>query len=254
MKSIPITKYHELGNDFIITRYSYVENEDIVSFIRSVCDRHTGIGADGAIFVKTNPLEMVYYNQDGSRAPMCGNGIRCFAKYCFDENIDRSEKLVVQTLAGKKVVYRQSEDPFLVRVDMGYAEEYKDKWPIQIGPHTCYSGFVSTVHTVLFEPWDQTVGHDICHDPNYPEQTNVNFVQIQDPTHLSIRTYERGCGPTLACGTGVCASVYTAYTLGKCANSVDVQLIKGQLHIDIDPDGRIFMTGPAQKILEGETA
>ena len=90
MKSIPITKYHGLGNDFIITRYSYVENEDIVSFIRSVCDRHTGIGADGAIFVKTNPLEMVYYNQDGSRAPMCGNGIRCFAKYCFDENIDRS--------------------------------------------------------------------------------------------------------------------------------------------------------------------
>ncbi|MFQ7538664.1 MAG: diaminopimelate epimerase [Clostridium sp.] len=116
---IPVTKYHGCGNDFIITDWERVMNCDIEDFVVKVCDRHTGIGADGCILVKQHPLEMVFYNGDGSRAPMCGNGIRCFAKYCYDERIETAGEYDVETLAGRKHVTRVSLDPFQVRIDMG---------------------------------------------------------------------------------------------------------------------------------------
>ena len=116
---IPVTKYHGCGNDFIITDWELLKHKNIEDFVKHVCDRHTGIGADGCILVKQKPLEMVFYNADGSRAPMCGNGIRCFAKYCYDEGIETAEEYDVETLAGSKHVTRVSLKPFQVRIDMG---------------------------------------------------------------------------------------------------------------------------------------
>lgn len=268
MTKIPVSKFHGCGNDFILTQYDLVKAYDISTFVQAVCDRHSGIGADGAIFVKENPLEMIYYNQDGSRAPMCGNGIRCFTGYCFAEGLHTDKDLHVQTLAGEKIVHRISEDPFQVKVDMGYAD-YDPKmvgtkealWntPVSIdGQEVVLSTFfMSTVHTVVFTDHadtseNRTLGKKICHDPMFAQQTNVNFVEVIDANNCKVLTYERGCGITLACGTGVCASVLAGYKLGKCSNHVDVHLEKGIIHIDIDEDERVFMTGRAQCVMRGE--
>lgn len=268
MTRIPVSKYQGCGNDFIITRYDCVKDLDIKNFIVSACDRHTGIGADGAIFVKEDPLEMIYYNQDGSRAPMCGNGIRCFAAFCYDENLHRENPLHVSTLAQEKVIVRKSEDPFRVKVDMGFADYDPKKIGCDHSPWnetisidgdnvTIFSFFMSTVHTVVFTNHAQTehnkeLGRKICHHPMFAEQTNVNFVEILDKGNMKVMTYERGCGVTLACGTGVCASVLTAYKTGRTNNAVDVHLEKGCIHIDIDEEERVFMTGDAKRIMKGE--
>lgn len=269
---IPVCKYHGCGNDFIMTHYDNVKDLDLTDFIIKACDRHTGIGADGAIFIKEHPLTMIYYNQDGSRAPMCGNGIRCFAKYCFDEGICTDPVFTVETLAGTKTINRLSEEPFLVNVEMGNAQYELEK--IGVDPQEgsmmhrpltlqngemihIYSFFMSTVHTVVFvkdafASNNEAIGKEICHHPLFSEQTNVNFVEIVDHSHLRVQTYERGCGMTLACGTGVCASALMAYKEKGCDSHLSVELCKGSLSIDIDEHEAVKMSGPAQRIMKGD--
>lgn len=265
---IPVKKYHGLGNDFIMLDYeTFKSMENPIRFIQEVCDRHTGIGADGLIAVKKDPYEMIYYNQDGSRAPMCGNGIRCFSRYCFDRGDTLENPFAVETLAGTKYIEIISEDPFLVRVNMGKARWEPEmigtdkkiwNYPLETenGIYNLYSFFLSTVHTVTFTEDAfrdiEKEGKAICHDPLFKEQTNVNFVEIVDDERIKVQTYERGCGVTLACGTGVCASVLAAYLEGLVKNEVEVQLKKGKLIIEIDEDQNVYMTGPAAKIIEGE--
>ncbi len=265
---IPVCKYHGAGNDFIMLDYErFAALDDPIDFIVKVCDRHTGIGADGLIAVKKDPLEMVYYNQDGSRAPMCGNGIRCFARYCYDHGFDLPDPFPVQTLAGEKVISILNPDPFQVRVDMDTplwdpaligTDQKIWAYPLEIDgkTYTLYSFFMSTVHTVIFcddALGDiEEVGRKICHHPLFKEQTNVNFVTVVDDTHLQVQTYERGCGVTLACGTGVCASAYTAHALNKTKEKMSVELKKAGLEIEIAENDHVFMTGPARKIIEGE--
>ena len=232
---IKFSKYHGLGNDFILTRY--IEGIDIPTLVQACCSRHTGIGADGMIFVKEDPLEMVYYNQNGSRAPMCGNGIRCFAAYCFDEGINTDEVVPVQTLAGEKIVHLISTSPFEVCVDMEQplydnhlidVDEHENVWKREVCGVDTYSLFMATTHTVVF----------------------VDFIQVIDDTHITVMTYERGCGITLACGTGACASVVVANKLGFVQSECEVQLKLGSLKIEVKD--HVYMTGPAKKICEGE--
>lgn len=267
-----ITKYHGCGNDFIITDASLIEEKDVVDFVRQVCDRHTGIGADGCILVKQDPLEMIFYNGDGSRAPMCGNGIRCFAKYCYDEGIQQEEDYDVITLAGIKHVSRISVDPFLVRIGMGSWEDDPQKihvdaqepikqYPLPVGDSvvSVSSCFMSTIHTVVFVEdafgKDYTeLGKQICEHPFYHEQTNVNFVEVVDAHTLKMVTYERGVGMTLACGTGACAAVRFAIEEKGCDKSCKVLLKRGELHIDINEQHEVSMFGPACRILKGEYA
>ena len=259
---IKFSKYHGLGNDFILTRY--MEDIDIPTLVQACCSRHMGIGADGMIFVKEDPLEMVYYNQDGSRAPMCGNGIRCFAAYCFDEGINADEVVPVQTLAGEKIVHRISTSPFEVCVDMEQplydnrlidVDEHESVWKRQVCGVDTYSLFMATTHTVVFvdNAFDEKnieLGRRICHDSLFKKQTNVNFVQVIDDQHITVMTYERGCGITLACGTGACASVVVANKLGLVQSECEVQLKLGSLKIEVKD--HVYMTGPAKKICEGE--
>lgn len=265
---IAFSKYHGCGNDFIIVNEAQFPISILSDLIPKICDRHTGVGADGFILVKTDPLEMIYYNQDGSRAPMCGNGIRCFSKYCMDQGIVHRNSFPVKTLAGIKVV-RKREDS-LFEVDMGKPDREdlslvhtRDKiWGLSYQTNEnqvfrLYTLFHSTVHTVVFvENLDcidmQRIGKQICEDRLFAQQTNVNFVQIVDRKHIRMQTYERGCGMTLACGTGACAAVSCAFDLGQCENTVTVSLPKGELQIQIDGQDHVKMIGPAKCIAKGE--
>ena len=267
-----VSKYHGLGNDFVMLRYADAEGLALPELAREACDRHTGIGADGLILAKEDPLEMVYFNQDGSRAPMCGNGIRCFAAFCYDEGICTEEKYPVETLAGIQQIERVSTEPFRVRIGMGKPDDDREKlklseaapssvWgyplPLSSGRTvTLYSFFMGTIHTVLFvpdafAPENEAIGCEICHHPYFREQTNVNFAEIVDDGHVKMQTYERGCGMTLACGTGACASAVCACRTGRTGRAVDVQLRLGTLHIELDEAGSVWMTGPAERIMKG---
>ena len=269
---IQVSKYHGCGNDFIMTDGSILKewtDEQRTDFIVSVCDRHTGIGADGCIFVRKDPLEMIYYNQDGSRADMCGNGIRCFAAYCSDEGIESSDHFTVQTLAGPKTITVLSRNPFTCQVGMGKPEWGNEKigiagdekiweYPMETsqGILNLYSLYMSTIHTVCFvedalNPKWEKVGEEIGMNPLFSAQTNVNFVEKTDGSNLKASTWERGCGPTLACGTGMCASGLVAFILGKCGSSVEIQMKKGTLHIDVDEEDNVYLSGPAVRILKG---
>lgn len=262
-------KYHGCGNDFIILREEDTAGSALDRLIPAMCDRYTGIGADGLILVRTQPLTMLFYNCDGSRAPMCGNGIRCFAKFCLDEGIVAEDQFAVQTLAGVKTVTVKSREPFFAQVAMGRADFSPQavgvecsgpvlNFPVQALGKTIRvdSFFLSTVHTVWFvdDPEDretQRLAGAICENPIYREKTNVNMVQVLDRKTIRMRTWERGVGMTLACGTGACAAVLDAYRLGKCENETEVILPKGRLTIRIDEDGSVWMSGPAERIIKG---
>lgn len=265
---IPVAKYHGCGNDFVIARYQDVKEIDFGELAIKACDRHTGIGADGLIIVQEDPLEMIFYNQDGSRAPMCGNGIRCFSAYCTDEKIVEKDKFTVSTLAGNQEVEIIDHQPFFVRIDMGTAKDDLNLIGIQqpiwgkeipLSPQEkikIYSLFMGTIHTVVFVEQQsidmERVGKMICEHPCFQYQTNVNFVTILNEQEMRMRTYERGCGMTLACGTGACASLVCANRLNKMGNHAKVLLPKGELLLSIETNGHVMMSGPAIRIMKGE--
>ncbi|MDD3193956.1 MAG: diaminopimelate epimerase [Oscillospiraceae bacterium] len=267
---LSLSKYHGCGNDFMILREKDAAGYDLNALIPAVCDRHTGIGADGLILVRETPLTMLFYNCDGSRAPMCGNGIRCFAKFCLDEGIVDTDCFDVETLAGIKTVTVKSREPFMARVAMGRADFSPESVGVKAqGPALDFpvpvegrqilvdSFFMSTVHTVLFvddpeAPETQRIAGIICESPLYREKTNVNLVRVLDRKQILMRTWERGVGMTLACGTGACAAALDAYRKGYCENEVEILLPKGRLTIQINEDGDVWMSGPAERIIKGE--
>lgn len=267
---VRVCKYHGLGNDFILLSEQCANTiHDLKDFIIQVCDRHTGIGADGLIVARTHPFFMEYYNQDGSTAPMCGNGLRCLCAFLNDEHlIDGLDRIEVETLAGLKTAEVISRSPFLVRVQMGKAiddpkaidariDHPIHDYPLLIDGKTIPidSFFMSTTHTIAYDPNAmgdiEHPGKEICEHPLFEKQTNVDFVHVLDRSHIEVQTYERGCGVTLACGTGVCASALDAFRRGLVDRSVDVRLKRGWLHIDIEEDESVIMSGPAEKILDG---
>lgn len=267
---ISFSKYHGCGNDFIIVREKSGEGWSYDALARAICHRTLGIGADGLIIVRENPLEMVFYNSDGSRAPMCGNGIRCFAKFCYDNEICTDKRYPVETLAGTMGIHVVEWDPFLVEVDMGKPDfdpksckintlevNYLKK-TIQLSDRNIEvsSCFMGTIHTVVwFDDLEhvelEKLGAEISNHPVYGEKTNVNMVQVIDDKTLKLMTYERGAGLTYACGTGACASVVIGVLEERCGRSTDVILPYGKLHIVQREDDEVMMTGPAVKIGDG---
>lgn len=267
-----VSKYHGCGNDFILIAPKEVEGwsePEIAQLAESVCDRHTGIGADGLIVARTDPFFMEYYNADGSRADMCGNGIRCLSAFYLDHHDTDQDVFDIETLAGTKTITVKSRDPYLCQVMMGQPDFdpkkiqaaldtpiWKQKIETSLGPVEICSFYMGTIHTVVFvpDPFDEkweALGKELCHHPLFQNQTNVNFVEVLDDHHLKAATYERGCGMTLACGTGMCASAVTAYKQNKTGSKVNVLMKKGFLDIEITDQG-VLMTGPARKIMEGE--
>lgn len=260
-----ISKYHGIGNDFLIIPYQ--GELDYSSMAKKYCNRKISIGADGFIVVKRDPYEMIFYNEDGSRAPMCGNGIRCFAKFVCD-NYGFQETLDVNTLAGLMKIKVVTKDPFMVQVNMGKPiftneaikasdnESYiKRKIMVENVEFEINSLFMGTIHTVIFvkslnDVIDKNYGMLICNNPLFKEKTNVNFVEVIDKYNFKMKTYERGVGWTCACGTGACASYVIGKMYGYCGEYVNIHLEYGNLKIE--GDQQILMTGPAEKIFETE--
>lgn len=253
-------KMHGCGNDFVVIEQP--AKTDLSKLAIALCSRKTGIGADGLIIVRKNPLEMVFYNQDGTKASMCGNGIRCFARYAYEKGYVKKGRFDVLTAAGNMRLEITSTDPFGVLVEMGKPNFHNQMIHVSdmissfgrlltIGKYhlTIYSFFMGTIHTVLFvdslEAEVLNLASDICHNALFKAQTNVNFVHLLDEKNLEIKTYERGVGWTLACGTGACASVVCAKRLGLVKSQVQVHLPLGTLTVHVDKKENVFLEGSA---------
>ena len=268
------TKVHGLGNDFIILD-GRANSLDYRALAPRLCHRQTGIGADGLLIIENTDradTRMRIVNEDGSEAEMCGNGIRCFAKFVYEQGIVNKTEFSVETLGGimrPKLVMRGSAVQ-AVTVDMG--EPYLECAEIPVvGEGKCIDReltvqgktlryttvLVGVPHTVIYvdDPTDQKwmgLGWDIEHASVFPKRTNVNFVHVVDDHTLIMRTFERGCGPTLACGTGASSAAVASFLNGHTGRSVDVHIELGTLHIDWAEDNHVYMTGPAEIVYTGE--
>lgn len=269
---IEFTKLHGNGNDFIII--DEFENEVIpedqkADFAVKYCDRRFGIGADGVLYLSRSgkaDLKMRLFQPDASEAEMCGNGIRCLAKYAFDKGYIDSGTASIETLAGVLLVEtRRNDSGFWVKVNMGKSlktraeipalgdadEEFIDE---ELHGHLVSAVNTGVPHAVIFVDDLETdiikVAPMIRFDPIFPNGANVNFVKVMSRSEISIRTYERGVeNETLSCGTGSVASAYLAYRLGKVDREVQVNTKGGALNISMDDF--IFMEGPAETVYKG---
>lgn len=259
------TKMHGLGNDYIFVNTFDEKAHDWPELARSLSPFHYGIGSDGLILIEpseTDDFKMRIFNADGSEGEMCGNGIRCVAKYVYDNRLTTKTDLSIETLAGSKHVslLLESGRVAAVRVGMGSPVVQKEVsmklWnnqvitglPVSMGnPHIVV--FVKDV--VSFDV--MTIGSQIETLPIFPNRTNVEFVEAAEPDRLKMRVWERGSGETLACGTGACASLCAAVTKGLCEPSATVRVIGGDLKIEWEQStNKVFMTGPATKVFTGE--
>ena len=268
-------KYEGTGNDFIIFEMSELEGLQYSLLAQKVCDRRFGVGADGMIVVSPSTvasIQMIFYNADGSLATMCGNGIRCFAKYVYDHQLVDTKVFTVETLAGifNVEIIENEEATSQVCVNMGRPNYSDSSVPtlesgepfinqvIEIDqvPYTVSSLFMGTIHTVLFvEEIDEfevvRLGSAIENHPLYPMKTNVNFCKIIDSNHLDVVTWEKGVGMTLACGTGSVACAFLSQKLYDCEKKIVVQVKGGELVMELVGD-EMCMTGPTTFICEGE--
>jgi diaminopimelate epimerase len=275
--AIEFTKYHGLGNDFILID-NRSSSTPVITPEQAIklCDRHFGIGADGVIFALPGENDTDYtmriFNSDGSEPEMCGNGIRCFAGFVADlEGESRNkDKYQIHTLAG--VITPQLMPDGQVKVDMGLprllageipttlakADEKVINVPLQVAGKswdvTCVSTgnphcitFVEDVAAIPLE----TIGPKFEHHPVFPQRINTEFVEVVRRDYVKMRVWERGAGITLACGTGACATLVAGVLTGKCDRTATVELPGGPLLIEWSDDQRLYMTGPAQKVFAG---
>jgi diaminopimelate epimerase len=252
------TKMHGVGNDFIIFGPEEVADLDLRELARKVCDRHFGVGADGIlvpISSRVADLKMIYLNSDGSPSEMCGNGIRCLARYARDRGLIEGQALTVETGAGvKKIVLLGGGSS---RVDMG---------PPWFRPEVELRGFrflrvsMGNPHAVALLGSEEEVGAldlreigpPIENDPHFPERTNVEFVHVRGEHEVRMRVWERGAGETLASGSGSCAAAVAAVQRGRARSPVRVAQDGGVVEIEWDGgEEPVYMTGPAEYVCEG---
>ena len=271
---------HGAGNDFIVVdalKDNYTERLLAVpDVVMRLCDRHFGIGADGLILIlpsEVGDLKMRILNPDGSEAEMCGNGIRCFAKYAFEHGLIGKSSLRVETLAGVicPELRLQEGRVVSVSVDMGKPRLTRAEIPMT-GPgedravafdlSAQGSAFKATAvsmgnpHCVIFTDDPEAVqlesiGPAIENHPFFPRKTNVEFVQVIAPDRLKMLVWERGAGRTMACGTGACAALVAAVLNGLAERTARVLLPGGELEINWRSDDRLIMTGPATEVFTG---
>ena len=277
------TKMHGCGNDYIYVNCFEETVADPGSTAIKVSDRHFGIGSDGLICIcpsEKADFRMAMYNADGSEGKMCGNGIRCVAKYVYDNKMTDKDVITVETLSGIKTLRLHTENGLVktVTVDMGAPELAPDKipvsipgckdpvirdYPIQIpgaDPETYRVTCVSmgNPHGILYvddvrQIDIEKIGPLFENHPWFPERINTEFIQVDDRKNIHMRVWERGSGETLACGTGACASVVACVINGLTDPEVTVHLLGGDLDICYDRDqNTVRMTGPAATVCTGE--
>ncbi len=271
------TKMQGIGNDYVYVNCLEEKVDHPEELAKLVSDRHFGIGSDGLILIKPSEVadfEMAMYNADGSRGEMCGNGIRCVAKYVYDRGLTDKTHISIETLAGVKYLELTVEKGQVsqVRVDMGEPELLAEKIPvisqqekvidvpITAGEKeyrmTCVS--MGNPHCVVFmedvEHLEiEKIGPLFENHELFPKRINTEFVKVIDRKTLQMRVWERGSGETLACGTGACATAVAAMLNGFCEDEVQIHLLGGDLTIEWNKESNhVFMTGPAEIVFDGE--
>lgn len=272
------SKLQAAGNDFILINGLEYRELELSSTAKKVCDRHFGIGADGMMTCeesKVADIKMNYYNSDGSRGEMCGNGIRCFSKFIYDNGIVKKEQFSVETDAGIKYINLTLENGKVkyISVDMGKVDFRPEAIPCNIAKEHVLeervevegreleisSVLMGVPHTVILV--DDYKGYDIdklgkiieYRTDIFPKKTNVNFIQVIDDENIVIKTWERGAGRTLGCGTGCCSAAAIARRLGKInGNRVKMITEGGEVFVELDSNYNILMKGSAETICTGE--
>ncbi len=277
------TKMHGCGNDYVYVDCTEHMLANPSAAAIAVSDRHFGVGGDGLILICPSDkadFRMAMYNADGSEGSMCGNGIRCVAKFVYDKGLTDKTTLNIETKAGIKTLELTVENGkvSLVKVNMGMPDFRAEAVPVVgLGRDVpgLGEGVVGQTVTVAGKPWTMTclsmgnphavvwvddvaslpleqIGPAFEHAPYFPDRVNTEFVQVLNDHEINMRVWERGSGETLACGTGACASVAACYLNGRTGTQVMVHLRGGDLAVELGEDGCIYMTGPATTVFEGE--
>lgn len=274
------TKMQGCGNDYVYINgiEEKLSQERKPEVVRFLSDRHFGIGGDGAIFInaaKEADFEMEMYNADGTRSEMCGNGIRCVAKFVYDKRLTEKQQISIVSAGKVKYLDLTVDDHNLVKdvkVNMGspilipsqipttFEGEMAVNVPLEVQGKeykvTCVS--MGNPHAVLFveNVGDldlEKIGPDFENHKAFPNRTNTEFVEIVDRAHVKMRVWERGTGETLACGTGCCATVVASVLNGLTDTEVEVEVLGGKIQIRWDRENNlVYMTGPATTVFEGE--
>ncbi|MCR5273323.1 MAG: diaminopimelate epimerase [Lachnospiraceae bacterium] len=276
-KQLKFTKMHGIGNDYVYVNCFEEKVENPSELAKFVSNRNFGAGSDGLILIKPSDVadfEMDMYNEDGSRGKMCGNGIRCVAKYVYDKGLTDKEHISVATQSGIKYLDFTVENgkAVLIKVNMGAPEFDTDKIPVvsdekkMVGAPFEVNGKNYTVscvsmgnpHCVIFTNEDvkkmdlEKIGPSFEKHERFPEGVNTEFVNIINRKELMMRVWERGSGETLACGTGACATAVCAIANGYADDEVTVHLLGGDLKIFWDKNkDLVYMTGPATIVYDG---
>jgi diaminopimelate epimerase len=272
-------KLQGAGNDFVLLDAftQPLPSGEVASLARRLCDRRFGVGADGLLIVEPSEradYRMRLYNADGSEATMCGNGIRCVARYLWEHHCPDAGSLAIETGAGVRRVHRLSQGRF--QVEMGVPRLMPSP-PVSPSPNLLGEGeqavplshavgegqgvranFVHTgaPHLVLFvDSVDafplETLGAQLERHPQFPDRVNVSVAQVEAPNRVRARVWERGAGATLACGTGACAIVVAGVQMGMLEREVRVQMPGGMLEVEWRPDDTLWLTGDAELVFEG---
>ena len=273
---LEFTKMQGLGNDYIYIDATKIRIKNPNMLAKYMSDRHFGVGADGLILILPSSkadFSMRMFNADGSEAEMCGNGIRCVAKFVYDKCLTDKKIITVDTKAGIKTLTLNVVGKYVdtVKVDMGIPKYESECIPVisntkiaknlkieildKIFDVTCVS--MGNPHTVIFvddvDSFDvKKYGELIEKNEMFPQRTNVEFVEIKDNSNIKMRVWERGTGETLACGTGACASVVACVLNGLTSRNVRVKLLGGNLDILYNDNNHVYMTGPAKTVFEGK--
>lgn len=279
--TIPFAKLHGAGNDYVLVAEEDVPaGADLAALARAVSDRRAGVGSDGLIVVRAAPRaagRMEMYNADGSRSPMCGNGLRLVAKFLADRGAIAGDEALLESDAGVHAarLVRKGGEVVAARVDMGVPVAEAARIPLldpaglpggggfptidpgvaeALGPAICLS--MGNPHCVLFvanvgRAPVAVAGAALERDPRFPERTNVEFVELRSRTELVERTWERGAGETHSCGSGACAAAVAAIASGLAGPRVAVRQLGGTLEVEWEPGGPVFLSGPAALAFTG---
>ncbi len=271
------TKMHGCGNDYIYVNCLEETVEDPERTAVYVSDRHFGIGSDGLILIHPSQVadfRMAMYNADGSEGKMCGNGVRCIAKYVYDYGLTDKKQIAIETLGGIKYLDLTVEDGKVVqvKVDMGAPILEPERIPVKLGVDCCVNEpltvggkeyqitavSMGNPHAVVFvEDTDSlaldVIGPEFEHHEVFPDRINTEFVQVLNRNEVNMRVWERGSGETLACGTGTCATVVACVLNGLTEDEITVHLLGGDLLLRYDRErNTVWMTGPAAVVCDGE--
>ncbi|MBP3925336.1 diaminopimelate epimerase [bacterium] len=269
---IKVTKIQGCGNDFVIVDYNEFEKTGMLmsDFAKKICDRNFGIGADGLIIPDVcncssdADIAWYFYNSDGSTAQMCGNGMRCFARYCYDKGLVSKKQFSVKTLAG--IIKPEILVDGNIRVNMGIPILEDEKIPFK-GERKLFAVdrdfeitpvSMGNPHCVIFteeNPFEMAKKYGPTTEKHeyFPQKTNTEFVKIVSKNEIDMCVYERGCGITLACGTGACASLVACVLNNLTENTVKVNLPGGAVTVEWqgtkeNPNKNIFLIGPANYV------